>query len=255
MKVVILAGGFGTRISSAENNLPKPMLKIGEKPIIHHIMDIYSYYGHKDFYLALGYKSEIIKSYFKNYYINNSDIKIDLNNNNIEVLNENKLDWNISLINTGLSSLTAKRLKHLEKFVGNETFLMTYGDGVSDIDIMKLVDFHKKNKKIATVTAVRPTAKFGDLTLEENIVKAFNEKNQINQGWISGGFFVFEPDIFNMINKEDNLMLERTILKQLAEKNELVAYKHEGFWQCMDTQKDYHYLQELWSKNPIWHKV
>ena len=254
MKVVILAGGYGSRIANIDNKVPKPMLKIGDKPIIHHIMNIYSFYGHKDFFLALGYKGEIIKDYFKNYYINNTDIKISLKNNNVEILNESKIDWDISLINTGLESLTAKRLKMLQKYIGNEVFLLTYGDGLSDININELINFHKSQNKIATVTAVRPTAKFGDLTIRDKEVISFNEKNQINEGWISGGFFVFEPEIFSYIPNETNEMLERTVLKKLAEENNLSAFKYNGFWQCMDTQKDYNLLQELWKNNPIWHR-
>ena len=253
MKVVILAGGYGTRIASIDNNLPKPMLPIGGYPVLYHIMKIYSFFGHKDFYIALGYKAETIKKYFRDFYFNNSDLKINLNNNQVTVLNERKLDWNVNLIDTGLESLTAKRLRILKKYIGNNKFLLTYGDGLSNIDINKLIEFHNSHKKIATVTAVRPTAKFGDLEINGDKVVSFNEKNQLNTGWISGGFFVFEPEIFDLLS-DNNEMLERTVLKNLAEDGNLLSYKHNGFWQCMDTQKDYNLLQELWKNNPIWHR-
>jgi len=253
VKVVILAGGYGTRIASIDNNLPKPMLPIGGYPVLYHIMKIYSFFGHKDFYIALGYKAETIKKYFRDFYFNNSDLKINLNNNQVTVLNERKLDWNVNLIDTGLESLTAKRLRILKKYIGNNKFLLTYGDGLSNIDINKLIEFHNSHKKIATVTAVRPTAKFGDLEINGDKVVSFNEKNQLNTGWISGGFFVFEPEIFDLLS-DNNEMLERTVLKNLAEDGNLLSYKHNGFWQCMDTQKDYNLLQELWKNNPIWHR-
>lgn len=253
MKVVILAGGYGTRIASIDNNLPKPMLPIGGYPVLYHIMKIYSFFGHKDFYIALGYKAETIKKYFRDFYFNNSDLKINLNTNQVTVLNERKLDWNVNLIDTGLESLTAKRLRILKKYIGNNKFLLTYGDGLSNIDINKLIEFHNSHKKIATVTAVRPTAKFGDLEINGDKVVSFNEKNQLNTGWISGGFFVFDPEIFDLLS-DNNEMLERTVLKKLAEDGNLLSYKHNGFWQCMDTQKDYNLLQELWKNNPIWHR-
>jgi len=223
MKVIILAGGFGTRISEYTKTIPKPMIKINKKPILHHIMDHYSKYGYKEFYIALGYKGEVIKKYFKNKKISN---------------------WKINLVETGKNTMTGGRLKKFKKIVNNETFMITYGDGLSDININKLVKFHKKNNKIATLTAVRPPARFGAVKLKGNKVSYFKEKSKLDEGWINGGFFVMEPAIFKYISG-NKTFLEKEPLVNISKKGELVAYKHEGFWQCMDTKRD----KELLEKN------
>ena len=223
MKVIILAGGFGTRISEYTKTIPKPMIKINKKPILHHIMDHYSKYGYKEFYIALGYKGEVIKKYFKNKKISN---------------------WKINLVETGKNTMTGGRLKKFKKIVNNETFMITYGDGLSDININKLIKFHKKNNKIATLTAVRPPARFGAVKLKGNKVSYFKEKSKLGEGWINGGFFVMEPAIFKYISG-NKTFLEKEPLVNISKKGELVAYKHEGFWQCMDTKRD----KELLEKN------
>ena len=223
MKVIILAGGFGTRISEYTKTIPKPMIKINKKPILHHIMDHYSKYGYKEFYIALGYKGKVIKKYFKNKKISN---------------------WTVNLVETGKNTMTGGRLKKFEKIVNNETFMLTYGDGLSDININKLVKFHKKNNKIVTLTAVRPPARFGAVKLKGNKVSYFKEKSKLDEGWINGGFFVMEPAIFKYISG-NKTFLEKEPLVNISKKKELVAFKHEGFWQCMDTKRD----KELLEKN------
>ncbi len=224
-KVIILCGGLGSRLSAETKKIPKPMVKIGKLPILIHIINIYHKYGFRDFILALGYKKEIIIKYFK----------------------KNKLkDINIRLVDTGKKSLTGTRLLKLRKFINDENFLLTYGDGLSDIDLNKLVIFHLRKKKIATVTAVRPPARFGELFLKKNLVKKFNEKNQVNAGWINGGFFVFNKKIFKYIPKKQ-CMLEKEPIQKLTHKRELAAYKHNSFWQCMDTLRDKDLLNKMWN--------
>ena len=244
MKVIILAGGLGSRLSEHTKDIPKPMLKIGNKPIIWHIMEIYSNYSHNDFYVAAGYKSEEIKKYFIDYSIYNSDFTIDLSTNKTEIHKYHKVNWMVTVIDTGIETQTGKRIKDLKNFIGNETFMLTYGDGVSDVDINELTKFHKSHGKIATLTAVRPVARFGELNLNETKVMEFKEKNQINQGWANGGFFVLEPEVFDYINGD--VMFEKTPLEKLAKDDNLMAYKHEGFWQCMDTKRDYNFLEKLY---------
>ena len=245
MKVIILSGGFGTRISEYTSIIPKPMIRIGGKPIIEHIMEIYSKHGHTDFYLALGYKSEIIKEYFYNYEILNSDFKISLNDKLITPYNSTKKDWNINLINTGINTMTGGRLKRLRNFIKDETFLLTYGDAVSDVDINEVIKFHKKNGKMITVTGVRPPARFGELTINEvNEVLEFKEKPSATQGWINGGFFVIEPEFLNYLDK-DSCILEKEPLENAAKANELVAFLHDGFWHCIDTKRDKDNLEEI----------
>tara|TARA_A100001388_G_scaffold230582_1_gene182653 strand:+ start:702 stop:1460 length:759 start_codon:yes stop_codon:yes gene_type:complete len=252
MKVVILSGGFGTRISEYTSIIPKPMIRIGGKPIIEHIMEIYSKHGHKDFYLALGYKSEIIKEYFYNYEISNSDFKISLNTREISTYNQTKKDWNIHLINTGINTMTGGRLKRLKNYINNDTFLLTYGDAVTDLDINKVIKFHKEHGKMITVTGVRPPARFGELTINQNNeVINFKEK-PLSQGWINGGFFVVEPEFLNYLDK-DSCILEKEPLENAAKSNELVAFLHDGFWHCIDTKRDKDNLEEiLKSKRKIW---
>ena len=215
MKVVILAGGFGTRLSEYTKTIPKPMIKIKGKPIIYYIMKQYAKYGYKDFYIALGYKGHVLKKYFS----------------------KNKFKWKINLINTGLKTMTGGRLKRLEKYLKNEAFMLTYGDGVSNINIKKLVNFHKRRKKKITLTIVRPPARFGVIKTKGNLVSYFKEKSKIDTGWINGGFFVIEPNFLKYI-KNDNTYLEKKPLEKACKEKELLAFKHEGYWQCIDTKRD-----------------
>ena len=245
MKVVILSGGFGTRISEYTSIIPKPMIPINGKPIIEHIMEIYSKFGYKDFYLALGYKSEIIKEYFHNYAYLNSDFRINLNNGKITPFQSLRRDWNVNLINTGIHTMTGGRLKRLKDYIGDQTFLLTYGDAVTDLDIKKVVNFHKSHGKMVTGTGVRPPARFGELCINENNeVIEFKEKPNIKEGWINGGFFVIEPEFLNYI-KDDNTILEKNPLEEVAKSNELVAFLHHGFWHCIDTKRDKDNLEEI----------
>jgi glucose-1-phosphate cytidylyltransferase len=226
MKVIILAGGFGTRLSEYTKTIPKPMVKVAGEPLLLHIMSHYYKYGFKDFYIALGYKGEIIKNYFK---------KI-------------KTKWNVTLIPTGQKTMTGGRLKRLKNIIGNDTFMMTYGDGVSNINIKKLLQFHKKNKKMVTLTAVRPPARFGALKIKGKKVSYFKEKSKVDEGWINGGFFVMEPKFINFI-KNDGTFLEKEPLEKIAKKGELCAFKHDGFWQCMDTKRDKDKLEKILKKS------
>jgi glucose-1-phosphate cytidylyltransferase len=250
MKVVILAGGLGTRISEESHLRPKPMIEIGEMPILWHIMKTYSYYGYNDFIICCGYKGYVIKEYFSNYYLHCSDVTFDFNDHNkMEVHNCVSEPWRVTLVDTGLNTMTGGRVKRIEKYIGKEPFMLTYGDGVSDININELLDFHKSMHKTATLTAIQPDGRFGVLDIEQNNkILAFNEKRKEDGGWINGGFMVFEPEIFNYI-KSDSTILERDPLETLARNGQLFAYKHTGFWQCMDTQRDKTYLEDLWSKN------
>ena len=226
MKVVILGGGFGTRLSEYTDSIPKPMVPIGNKPIIEHIMGIYAYYGHKEFYIALGYKGEIIKEYFKDF----------------------KKDWKINLIETGADTYTGGRLKRLEKYLSKEPFLLTYGDGLSNIDINKLIEFHNSHKKIITISAVRPPARFGSLRLSGSDVLKFKEKIQLGESWINGGFFVIDPEFFKFL-KDDNTVLESKPLEKVTELKQIKAYRHEGFWQCMDHKLDKDLLDKMVEEN------
>ena len=225
MKVIILAGGFGTRLSEYTNTIPKPMIQVGNKPILHHIMQFYANFGHTDFYVALGYKGEVIKKYFSN---------IDS-------------DWNINLIDTGSNSMTGGRVKRLQKFIGKETFMLTYGDGLSDININNLISFHKNHGKMVTISAVRPPARFGALKFKDSEVVSFKEKSQLTESWINGGFFVMEPNFFEMLSS-DETVLEKEPLEKAASTKELIAFRHEGFWQCMDHKLDKDLLDEMCSK-------
>ena len=245
MKVILLAGGFGTRISEYTSSIPKPMIPIGGKPILWHIMNTYAKYDYKNFFIALGYKAEIVKKYFLNYKELNSDFLIDLNSGKIDFFSTNSVDWKVSLIETGLKTMTGGRLKRISKYIDNEPFLLTYGDGLSNINIQDLVKFHKSHGKMVTVTAVRPAARFGELKLDGDIVSNFSEKPQMGDGWINGGYFVIQPEFLNYI-ENDNTILERSPLEQVAQLGELVAYRHDGFWQCMDTKRDHDMLEEIW---------
>jgi len=245
MKVVILAGGFGTRLSEYTKSIPKPMVAVGGKPILWHIMSTYAKFGYKDFYIALGYKAEVIKEYFLNYQTLNSDFIIDLSNSKIVAHQQDKIDWKVTLVDTGLNSMTGGRVKRIQDFIGDEPFLLTYGDGVADIDINALVKFHKNHGKMVTVSAVHPSARFGELDINNDVVTSFKEKPQTTQGWINGGYFVVNPDFFDLIEGDDSI-LEKEPLEQAAQMGELMAYQHDGFWQCMDTKRDRDHLEELW---------
>ena len=251
MKVIILAGGFGTRLSEYTDVIPKPMAKIGDKPILWHIMKIFEHHALNDFVLALGYKNEIIKEYFSKYSLLNSDFSIDLKSGNMQMHQVQSENWNVTLVDTGLDTMTGGRIKRLKDFVGNQTFMVTYGDGVGNIDIKNLIKFHKSHKKLATVTAVRPQARFGELEIVDDCVKSFKEKPQLDQGWINGGFFVLEPEVFDLIS-DDSVMFERQPLEELSSEENLMAYKHNGFWKCMDTKRDLEILNDLWNTNPPW---
>jgi glucose-1-phosphate cytidylyltransferase len=245
MKVIILAGGFGTRLSEYTELIPKPMVSIGGKPILWHIMKYYAAYNHKDFYLALGYKPDIVKDYFLKYKTLNSDFSVNLKTGKYEPHQQDDLDWRVTLVNTGLNSMTGGRVKRLKEFIGNETFLLTYGDGLSDININEVINFHKSHGKMVTVSAVHPIARFGELSIKKDTVISFNEKPQVNQGWINGGYFVIEPEFFDLIDGDD-AVLEQEPLNLVTKMGELIAYKHEGFWQCMDTKRDKDLLEELY---------
>ena len=246
MKVIILAGGFGTRLSEYTKLIPKPMVEIGGKPILWHIMNHYAKYGYKDFVVALGYKGEVIKNYFMQYYALNNDFTIDLSNNSVNYINERHTDWKVTLVDTGQASLTGGRVKRLQPVIGNEDFMLTYGDAVSDVNIEELVKTHYASGKLATVTAVHPAARFGELQLSgDGLVTSFKEKPQVNQGWINGGFFVLSPKVFDYIDG-DRTTFEAEPLERLAAEGQLKAYLHNGFWQCMDTLRDREKLNEMW---------
>lgn len=245
MKVVILAGGFGTRISEESHLKPKPMIEIGDKPILWHIMKYYSQYGYNDFIICLGYKSYVIKEFFSNYFLYSSDITFNLSSNQMEIHNSIAENWNVTLIETGLNTMTGGRIKRIEKYIGNESFLLTYGDGVSNVNIKEVVDFHKQHKKLATLTTVKPEGRFGFLEIEQNHIKTFREKSKTDTGWINAGFMVLEPEIIQYIT-DDECVFEREPLERIAQDGELMAYKHSGFWQCMDTQRDKKKLEQLW---------
>jgi len=250
MKVVILAGGYGTRISEETDLKPKPMVEIGSKPILWHIMKIYGHYGFNEFVILLGYKGYYIKEYFANYFLHQSDVTIDLKTNNLEVHNNSSEPWKVTLVDTGLDSMTGARIKKAQRYIGDKTFLLTYGDGVSNVNIQELVEFHKKHKKTLTLTAVQPEARFGNLVLDDsNSVKKFSEKPKSEAGWINGGFFVCEPKVFDYVSEEESCIFEQQPLQNLAHDGEMVAYKHFGFWQPMDTLRDNQKLNQLWKEN------
>jgi glucose-1-phosphate cytidylyltransferase len=251
MKAVILAGGLGTRISEESHLKPKPMIEIGGKPILWHIMKIYSHHGINEFVICLGYKGYIIKEYFANYFLHMSNVTFDMVNNQMEVHEQNSEPWRVTLIDTGIETLTGGRLKRVQKFVGNETFCLTYGDGVTEADIGDIVRFHRKHGKKATVTAIQPPGRYGALNLEGNSVNSFQEKPAGDGAWINGGFFVLEPSIFDSI-QDDQTSWETGPLQQLAKEGQLMSYRYDGFWQAMDTLRDKNHLEELWVNNPPW---
>lgn len=246
MKVVILAGGFGTRISEESYLKPKPMIGLGDKPILWHIMKIYSTYGYNDFIICLGYKQHVIKEFFANYFLYNSDVTLDLAKNQMQVHGNYSEDWKVTLVDTGLDTMTGGRIKRIQKYIGNEPFMVTYGDGVADIDINKLVAFHQGHGKIGTITAVNVGQRFGVMKVEEDgSISSFREKQEKDGSVINGGFMVMNPEIFDYI-KDDTTVFEQEPLETISRLGELQAYKHEGFWHCMDTQRDKKELEAMW---------
>ena len=252
MKVAILAGGLGTRLSEETEMRPKPMVEIGDKPILWHVMMHYSRYGFSQFVIALGYKGDYIKRWVKDYAVLSSNLTVQTSNGDVKLHNDCEIDWTIDLIDTGLKTQTGGRIKRLQPWLGNSTFMLTWGDGVSNIDLAALLKFHRSHGKLATITAVRPPARFGHLEFNGDHVSAFNEKPQTVEGWINGAFFVLEPSVFDYIDG-DATHFEREPLEELAKDGQLMAYRHDSFWQCMDTARDMKLLQRLWEGgNPPW---
>ena len=250
MKVVILAGGYGTRISEESVLKPKPMIEIGGHPILWHIMKLYSYYGYNDFIICAGYKANIIKEYFANYYLYNSDVTFDFSKNNSLTIHKNVAEpWKVTIVDTGLDTMTGGRIKRVKDYIGNETFMLTYGDGVCDVNINELEKYHKSHGKLATLTAIQPDGRFGLLDIGNNdIIREFSEKKKEEGGWINGGFMVLEPKVIDYID-DDTTNFEKISLEKLATEGQLMAYKHNGFWQCMDTLRDKNKLETLIAEN------
>lgn len=248
MKTVILAGGFGTRISEESHLKPKPMIEIGDRPILWHIMKIYSHYGFNDFIICLGYKGYVIKEFFADYYLHMSDVTFDFTNGNGMIIHQNVAEpWKVTLVDTGLNAQTGARVKKIQKYVGDEPFFLTYGDGVSDVNINDLLEHHKASRKIATITAIQPGGRFGVLDIDEdNTIRSFIEKAREDGGWINAGFMVLEPEVFDYLSEKDNCVFEREPMINMAKDAQLNAYKYTGFWQCMDTQRDKNALERLW---------
>ena len=252
MKAVILAGGYGTRISEETQGKPKPMIEIGNMPILWHIMKNYSFYGINDFLICCGYKGYVIKEYFANYFLHTSDVTIDVKNNKMDVHKKFGEPWKVTLIDTGIETMTGGRLKRIKSYVDDSSFCFTYGDGVSNVNISELLQFHEEKQTIATITAIQPPGKFGRLNLDQNRVKSFEEKPDGDGGWVNGGFFVLEPQVFDYLG-DDSTIWEREPLEKLAKNNQLSAYKHKGFWHPVDTLWDKNYLEKLWKDgNPPW---
>ncbi|HEV8081086.1 MAG TPA: glucose-1-phosphate cytidylyltransferase [Chitinophagaceae bacterium] len=257
MKVVIFAGGLGTRISEETDARPKPMVEIGGKPIIWHIMKIYSHFGFNDFIICLGYKGYVIKEYFMNYFLHNSDITIELKNNKVQIHDTSSESFTVTLVETGVETKTAGRLKQVEKYIGNEDFMLTYGDGVCDVNLNELIKFHKEHNKIGTVTSIQLDSRFGGMDVNESgEVVSFREKAHDDCKWINGGFFVLKPEVFKYLDGDmGDMMWEDRPLERLTTDNELVAYRHKGFWKCMDALRDKIELEELWKNNEAKWKV
>ena len=255
MKVVILAGGYGTRISEESHLKPKPMIEIGEKPILWHIMKHYSHFGFNEFIICLGYKGYMIKEFFADYYLHMSDITFDFTSNNKMTIHNNVAEpWKVTLVDTGLNTQTGGRIARIKEYIEDDTFMLTYGDGVSDINIIELCEYHRANKKIVTVSAVQPGGRFGVIDIDDNsnIAKGFIEKAKEDGGWINAGFMIVEPEVFTYLDG-DNCIFERGPMENISRKGELLVYKHNGFWQCMDTQRDKIILDDLWiSGNAKW---
>lgn len=255
MKVVILAGGLGTRISEESHLRPKPMIEIGGNPILWHIMKCYSYYGFNDFIICCGYKGYVIKEYFADYYLHRSDVTFDFSRDNEMIIHNNVAEpWRVTIIDTGLNTETGGRIRRIKDYINNEPFMLTYGDGVSDINICDLLEYHKRNGKYATITAIQPGGRFGVLDLaEDGAIKKFTEKSKQDGGWVNGGFMVLEPEVFDYLNDDPKLVFERAPLEQMAKDKQLIAYKYNGFWQCMDTLRDQVLLnQYIESGNAPW---
>ena len=247
MKIVILCGGFGSRIKEETELKPKPMIEIGGIPILMHIMKTYAHYGFNEFILCLGYKAAVIKEYFYNYEVLSNDFTIELGTKNIEMhSNHSEKRWKITLVDTGLNAMTGARVKRIERFIDGDTFMLTYGDGVTDLDINKLLQYHKSHGKIGTVTGVHPPSRYGELAIHKDQVLSFNEKQENQNNSISGGYFVFDRKIFRYLKNDDTCVLEREPLEKLASDGNLKVFHHKGFWQCMDTSRDYNYLKQLW---------
>lgn len=256
MKAIILAGGYGTRLGQRTSLIPKPMVRIGSKPIIWHIMKIYSHYGVNEFVICLGYKGEIIKDYFYHYGIKNNDFTIDLDNSNITYHSDHdETHWKVTLIDTGLDTLKGARLKRVEEYIDDGINLLTYGDGVADININKLIEFHKNHKKTVTITGVHPPARFGELIEEDNKVTSFSEKPQTSIGLINGGFMVFNNELLNHLTEKPDCDLEIGALEELSEQGEVMVYKHKGNWECMDHERDVKHLNKLWNEDNAFWKV
>ncbi len=256
MKTLILAGGFGTRLSEETDLRPKPMVEIGNRPILWHIMKIYSTYGFNEFIILLGYKGYYIKEYFANYFLHQSDVTIDMSNGNIQIHNNSSEPWKVTLLDTGLHTMTGGRIKKAQSFVGNEPFMLTYGDGVANIDINKLIQFHKKHKKLMTMTSAQPDGRFGALSISnDDKVLKFQEKPKGDGSWINAGFFVCNPEVFDYISEDENCVFEQEPLQNLAKNGEIYTYKHHGFWMPMDTLRDKNKLNEMWNNNKAKWKI
>jgi glucose-1-phosphate cytidylyltransferase len=254
MVTVILAGGRGTRLSEETSSRPKPMVEIGGRPILWHLMSFFASHGHRDFLVACGYRGDMIKEYFRNIVTHESDFIVDLSDGAMKVLNKSRLDWRVGVVDTGLDTMTGGRVRRLREHIGNQRFMCTYGDGLSDVDLGALVAFHDKHGKLATVTAVRPPARFGGLSIEGDAVREFTEKPQAEGGWINGGFFVFEPGVFDYLHNDESI-LERDPLEQMARDGQLMAFRHPGFFQPMDTLRERDLLETLWAKgNAPWRR-
>lgn len=255
MKVLLLAGGFGTRLSEETDVRPKPMVEIGGKPILWHIMKMYSQHGFNEFVVLLGYKGYFIKEYFANYFLHQSHVTIDLSNNKMQIHKNSSEPWKVTLLDTGLNSMTGGRIKRAQHIVGNEPFMLTYGDGVSDVNITKLVEFHKSHGKAITMTSVQPDGRFGTVEIQGDQITNFLEKPKGDGAWINGGFFVCEPSVFDYIKGNDSIIFEQAPLQNLAKDGELLAFKHHGFWKCMDSLKDKQDLNELYITNQAKWKI
>ncbi len=255
MKVAILAGGMGTRLREETEFRPKPMVEIGGRPILWHIMKLYSHFGFNEFIICLGYKGEVIRDYFLNYELRSCDFTVTLGSREIELHGScDERGWKVTLADTGLDTMTGGRIKRISRYIGGETFMATYGDGVANVDIRRLLDFHASRKRLATVTGVRPLSRYGELQVQDGVVKVFREKPQVHQGLINGGFFVFEPQVLDLI-EGDHDTLEAGLLTKLADMGQLAVYEHDGFWQCMDTYREMRLLNELWNRGEAAWKI